>query len=266
MELIDTHAHLANPKLAGETAALLERARNEGVTRIVSIGSDTEDSRENVALAAAHPGIFAAAGVHPTSIHEVPPDWLDLIADLLDRPKVAALGEIGLDFYHPPRDGSSVADWRARQAEFFRRQLDLAVKKDFPVVIHQRNCAPEVLEAVRPYRGRLQAVFHCYAGSLSEAEELIRLGFHLSFTGVVTYPSARELAECAASLPLDRIMVETDAPYLTPVPHRGARNEPAYVRHTAAFLAQKRGISLEEFAQATNRTAMRFFRGLAPSP
>lgn len=262
MELVDTHAHLANSKLVHETGALLATAAAEGVTRVVSIGSDTLDSTRNVELAAAHEGIFAAAGVHPTSIHEVPGDWLAIIRALLDRPKVVALGEIGLDHYHPPQDGSSVADWRARQVHFFRSQLDLAVEKGFPVVIHQRECAPEVLEIMRAYAGRLSAVFHCFTGSRPEAEELIRLGFHLSFTGVVTYPSAATLAECASSLPLDRIMVETDAPYLTPVPHRGSRNEPAYVRHTAAFLAQKRGIPLEEFAAATTRTALRFFRGL----
>lgn len=262
MELTDTHAHLANSRLAGEIAPILERAAREGVTRIISIGSDTLDSAQNVELAAAHGPIFAAAGVHPTSIHEVPDDWLHRIRQLLDRPKVVALGEIGLDYYHPPRDQSPVADWRARQAHVFRLQLDLALEKNLPVVIHQRNCAAEVLEVMRGYAGRLQAVFHCFTGTPHEAEELIRLGFHLSFTGVITYPSAAELAACAARLPLDRIMVETDAPYLTPVPHRGTRNEPAYVRHTAAFLAQARGISLEEFAEATTDTARRFFRGL----
>lgn len=263
MELVDSHAHLANSKLRHETGALLANAAREGVTRIVTIGSDTEDSARNVELAAEFPGVFAAVGVHPTSIHEVPENWLEIIRDLLDRPKVVALGEIGLDHYHPPQDGSPVADWRARQIHFFQAQLDLAAEKGFPVVIHQRDCAPDVLEIMRAYAGRLRAVFHCFTGSPAEAEELLHLGFHLSFTGVVTYSSAKALADCASVLPLDRIMVETDAPYLTPVPHRGTRNEPAYVRHTAAFLAQKRGISLEEFAAATTRTALGFFRGLA---
>ena len=262
MELVDTHAHLASRKLADETVALIERATREGVTRILSIGSDTLDSAQNVELAAAHPSVFASAGIHPTSIHEVPDNWLDLIRELLERPKIVAVGEIGLDHYHPPQDGSEVADWRARQVRFFRLQLDLAVEKGLPVVVHQRNCAPQVLEIMRDYSGILKAVFHCFTGTREEAEELIRLGFHLSFTGVITYPTGSELAAVAATLPLDRIMVETEAPYLAPLPHRGKRNEPAYVRHTAAFLAQKRGIPLDEFAAATTRTALDFFPGL----
>jgi len=262
MELIDTHAHLASSKLAGETETLVQRARREQITRIITIGCETEDSARNVELAAAHPEVYATVGVHPTSIHEVSEDWRDTIRDLLGRDKVVALGEIGLDYHHPPSDGSSVESWRARQDSFFRSQLDLARELSVPVVIHQRDCAREVLDVIRPYAGSVEAVFHCFTGSAEEGRELLDLGFHLSFTGVVTYKSARDVADCAASLPLDRIMVETDAPYLTPVPHRGTRNEPAYVRHTAAFLADRRGVSLEEFARETSATARRFFRGL----
>ncbi|MFT5467661.1 MAG: TatD DNase family protein [Verrucomicrobiales bacterium] len=260
MELIDTHAHLASHKLKGETAELVKRAQDAGVGRIVTIGTDVEDSAENVRLAAEFSGVYAAVGVHPTSIHEVPQEtWLDEIRALAAKPKVQAIGEIGLDFYHPPQDGSEVSDWRSRQADFFTKQLDLAVELDLPVVVHQRSCSAEVLEIIKPYSGKVRAVFHCFVDSAELGNELIDLGFHVSFTGVATYKSAPEVADCAAALPLDRIMVETDSPYLAPVPNRGKRNEPAFTRNTAEFIAARRGISLDEFAEATTATAVEFF-------
>lgn len=260
MELIDTHAHLASQKLIGETADLVARAKEAGVGRIVTIGSDVADSAENVRLAGEFDEIFATVGVHPTSIHEVQQEtWLDEIRALAAKPKVHAIGEIGLDFYHAPQDGSEEADWRSRQAEFFTKQLDLAVELELPVVVHQRECSAEVLEIIKPYSGKVRAVFHCFVDSLEQGRELIDLGFRVSFTGVATYKSAAEVADCAAALPLDRIMVETDSPYLAPVPMRGKRNEPALTRHTAEFIAARRGISLEEFAVATTKTAVEFF-------
>ncbi len=265
MELVDTHAHLMSGQLRSETADLLQRAREADVTRIITIGTDTEDSRGNTELAAAHPEIYATVGIHPTSVHEVGKDWLQIIRELSGREKVTAIGEIGLDYYHPPQDGSEESVWRAKQAQFFQAQLDLAVELKLPVVIHQRECAEDVLAMIRPYSGKLAgAVFHCYVGNKEAARELLDLGFHLSFTGVTTYKNAAEVAETAAYVPLDRCMVETDSPYLAPVPRRGKRNEPSYVRHVAAFIAQQRGITLEEFAAATTNTAIDFF-GLAPT-
>lgn len=259
MEIIDTHAHLASRQLLGETQAILDRAAAAGVGRIITIGSDTEDSAENVRLAARFDPIYATVGVHPTSIHEVPENWLDEIRRLAAQPKVQAIGEIGLDYFHPPKDGSDVVSWRARQADFFTRQLDLAIELSLPVVIHQRECSTEVLEIMRNYAGKIRAVFHCFTGSTEDGRGLLDLGFHVSFTGVTTFKSAANVAECAAALPLDRIMVETDSPYLAPVPFRGKRCEPAYVLHTAEFIAQQRGISLEAFAEATTATAVEFF-------
>ncbi len=259
MELIDTHAHLASGRLRGETAEVLRRAEEAEVRRIVTIGTETRDSAENVELAANHEAVFATVGVHPTSIHEVGENWADEVRNLAAKPKVVAIGEIGLDFHHPPQDGSDVADWRERQARFFREQLDLAIELGLPVVIHQRESSAEVLAVMREYSGRVRAVFHCFVGSISEAEELLGLGYHVSFTGVATYKSAAEVADCAARVPLERLMVETDCPYLAPVPKRGKRNEPAYVRHTAAFIAEQRGMSLADFAEATTATAEAFF-------
>ena len=260
MELIDTHAHLASQQLLGETAELLERARAADVGRVVTIGSDVEDSAENVRLAAEFDAIYAAIGVHPTSIHEVEQEtWLAEIRRLSAAPKVVAIGEIGLDYYHPPQDGSEEADWRGRQADFFVRQLDLAIDVNLPTVIHQRACYDEVLEIIRPYAGKVRAVFHCFVNNAAQGKELIDLGFLVSFTGVATYKNAVDVAECATALPLDRMMVETDSPYLAPVPKRGKRNEPAFTRHTAEFIAERRGMSLEAFAEATTATAVEFF-------
>lgn len=260
MELTDTHAHLASRQLTGETESLLFRARAAGVTRIVSIGTEPLDSLCNVELAERHPGVYAAVGVHPCSVHEAGEDWLDRIRGLSMAPKVVALGEMGLDYFHPPQDGSEPDEWRALQRRFFETQLSLALERRLPVVIHQRESSADVLAIMRGVAGQLRAVFHCFTGTHEEAEELISLGFHLSFTGVITYKNAGALADCAAALPLDRLMLETDSPYLAPVPLRGSRNEPANVRHTAAFLAGRRGISLEELARATSDTAEKFFQ------
>tara|TARA_R110002096_G_scaffold100173_2_gene221944 strand:+ start:6518 stop:7306 length:789 start_codon:yes stop_codon:yes gene_type:complete len=260
MELIDTHAHLASARIRNETEVLLKRAAEADVGRIITIGTDTEDSLENTRLAATHDSVFATVGVHPTSVHEVGENWLSEIRELAAKPKVVAIGEAGLDYFHPPQDGSPEPEWRARQASFFRQQLDLAVELDLPIVIHQRESSEDVLAIMQDYVGKVRAVFHCYVGPVEEARELCDLGFHLSFTGVATYKNAAEVAECAAWVPLEKMMVETDSPFLAPVPKRGKTNEPSFVRHTAAFIAEKRGMTLAEFADATTKTAIDFFR------
>jgi len=259
MDLIDTHAHLASRQFTGETDELVFRAREAGVTQIVSIGTEPEDSAQNVTLEAERPGVYATVGVHPCSVHEAGEDWLERIRELSLAPKVVALGEMGLDYFHPPQDGSEPSAWRALQARFFEQQLALAVERQLPVVIHQRESAADVLSVMKDFAGQLRAVFHCFTGTRDEAEELIGLGFHLSFTGVITYKNAVALADCAAALPLERLMLETDSPYLAPVPLRGSRNEPAHVRHIAAFLAARREMSLAELALATSATARTFF-------
>ncbi len=259
MDLIDTHAHLASRQLVGETGSLLHRCREAGVTQIVSIGTEPEDSARNVELAAENECVYATVGVHPCSVHEVGEDWLERLRQLSLSPKVVGLGEMGLDYYHPPQDGSEPEQWRALQATFFEAQLALAIERQLPVVIHQRESSADVLAIMKGVAGRVKAVFHCFVGTREEAEELIDLGFHVSFTGVVTYKSAAALADCASALPLERIMLETDSPYLAPVPLRGTRNEPANVRHTAEFLAARRGMSVEALAAATSATARCFF-------
>ncbi|MCB1076911.1 MAG: TatD family hydrolase [Verrucomicrobiae bacterium] len=267
-ELIDTHAHLASQvfREPGELPALLDRAFEAGVTRIISIASDLEDSHRNTEIASEYGGVFATVGVHPTSVHEVTQQgWIDDLRGLSRLPKVVAIGEIGLDFFHPPQDGSPEEVWRALQDRFFRAQLDLAVELDLPVVIHQRNSTQAVAAVMDEYAGKVTAVFHCFSGTPEEARHLLDQGHYLSFTGIVTFPKALDVQEVAKLVPDDRIMAETDSPYLAPVPFRGKRCEPAYTRHTADFIASLRGISSGEFADLTTRNACRFF-GLPGRP
>ena len=261
--LIDSHCHLASPGFEDTPVAdLVSRAADAGVTQLITIGTDLEDSARNIELAEAHDAVFATVGTHPTCAHEIDSSngaWLEAIESWLAHPKVIALGEIGLDYYHPPRDGSSEEQWRALQDRVFRQQLDLARRTAMPVVIHQRDSYDDLLAVMRDYSGEVRAVFHCFTGSPEQAAELIDLGFLVSFTGVVTFKNAQLVQETAKSVPAGHFMVETDAPYLAPVPMRGKRCEPAYTRHTAEFIAELRGDTLEALADETSRCASQFF-------
>ena len=261
--LVDTHAHLASAafEASGELEGLLQRAEEAGVTRVITIGSELEDSRRNLDIAARFPAVSPTVGVHPTSVHEVTEsDWIEILRSLAREPGVVAIGEIGMDFFHPPQDGSPEADWHARQESFFRAQLDLAIELDLPVVIHQRDSIEAIRRILADYTGRVTAVFHCFNGAPDLARELLDQGYYLSFTGIVTFPKATEVHESARIVPSDRLMLETDSPYLAPVPFRGKRCEPAYTRNTAEQVAQLRGVTLETLACETTATAERFFR------
>jgi TatD DNase family protein len=257
--LTDTHAHLASSRFAGELGGLLDRAREAGVGRIVSISCDEEDVEANLELASRHSGVFATAGIHPCYVHEVGEgDWLGRIRTLASRPGIVAIGEIGLDFYHPPGDGGTVEHWRARQQDVFEAMLQMALDLSKPVVVHQRESGPEVLEVLGRFPG-VRAVLHCFTGGPAEAERALAAGHWLSFTGVLTYPKSESIREAAALVPDDRILIETDAPYLAPVPFRGKSCEPAMVRHTALKLAEVKGLGLDELAALTSRNAEHFF-------
>lgn len=260
--LVDTHAHLASSVFAEEeeVAAVVQRAMEADVSRIVTIGSDLEDSRRNLELSRQFPGVHPTVGVHPTSVHEVTqPDWQDQLRTMATEPGVVAIGEIGMDFFHPPQDGSSEEDWHARQETFFRAQLDLAIELSLPVVIHQRNSVDAIRRILTDYPDGPTAVFHCFNGAPDLARELLDRGYFLSFTGIVTFPKAVEVHESARIVPADRLMVETDSPYLAPVPFRGKRCEPAYTRNTAEHIAQLRGVPFEQIASETTSTAEGFF-------
>lgn len=257
--LTDTHAHLASSRFSGELEGVLGRAREAGIGRIVSISCDEEDIRTNLELVGRHPGITTTAGIHPCYVHEIGVgDWLGRIRELARSPEVAAIGEIGLDYYHPPGDGGPVEAWRRLQQDVFEAMLQLALDFSKPVVVHQRECGPEVLAVLARFPG-VRAVLHCFTGGPAEAEKALADGHWLSFTGVLTYPKSEEIRAAAAIVPDDRILLETDSPYLAPVPFRGKSCEPAMVRHTALKLAEVKQRGLDEIAEITSRNAERFF-------
>lgn len=257
--LIDTHAHLDFPEFEGELDAIVERAAQAGVTRIVTIGTSLESSRRAVAIAEAHPAIYAAIGIHPGSATEAEPGALAGLRELAPSPRVVAIGETGLDYYR--MDGIDDAAVKAAQASIFQGQLDLAAECGLNVVIHQRgDCLGDTLQLLAPYQGKFQAVFHCFGGAPETAAELLALGHLVSFTGIVTFKNAGLMMATAASVPDGSYMVETDCPYLAPVPFRGKRCEPAYTRQTAEKIAALRNQPLEQIAKATSATAEAFFR------
>ncbi|MFL6542287.1 MAG: TatD family hydrolase [Chthoniobacterales bacterium] len=282
--LIETHAHLDYPDFAPDFDDVLRRANEAGVTRIVTIGTSIESSRRAVELAEKYPNVYAVIGVHPTVDDGQVTDVMTPLRELAKSPRVVAIGETGLDYHRLPsmavakekevqvfsalgseteqeveaeiHDGA----YKARQAELFEQQLDLAVELRLNVVIHQRDAWEDTLEIMQPYGRQFSGVFHCFGGTLDQANEVIAMGHLVSFTGIVTFKNGTEVREVAAKLSLGEFMVETDCPYLAPVPYRGKRAEPAHTRLVAEEIAKARGITLEEVAHATTATAEEFFR------
>jgi TatD DNase family protein len=283
--LIETHAHLDYPDFAPDFDDVLRRANEAGVTRILTIGTSIESSRRAIELAEKYPNIFAVIGVHPTYAEEAPDDVMTPLHELAKSPRVVALGESGLDYHSLPSKeaakdkkvqvfanalqgeteeqiDASIADgaYKSKQAMLFEQQLDLAVELGLNVVIHQRDAWDDTLGIMQPYADKLRGVFHCFGGTREQAEEVIALNHLVSFTGIVTFKNGAAVREVAAQIPLWKFMVETDCPYLAPVPFRGKRCEPAYTRLVAESIATARGIPLQEVAEATTETAERFFR------
>lgn len=254
MEFFDSHCHLDPMRFGTELPEVLGRARAAGVTRMTVIGTRAADSEAAADLASREPGIVAAVGIHPNDVAEAEPDEWDRIERLAKSGRVAAIGETGLDWYRT----SSPPD---RQRDYFDRHLRLAGRLALPVVIHTRESIRDVLDMLHAAteRGPLRAVLHSFTGTAAEAAEAVGLGCHLGFAGMVTFRSAAALREVAATVPLDRLLVETDSPFLSPEPLRGKRNEPANVVHTARCLALARGEPLDHFAAATTANARRVF-------
>jgi TatD DNase family protein len=284
-QLIETHAHLDYPDFAADFDDVLRRANEAGVTRIITIGTSLASSRRAIELAEKHPSIFAVIGVHPTCAEETDEDVASPLRELAKSPRVVAIGETGLDYHRLPsaevakekqvqvfsqalqtetseeleaqiHDGA----YKSKQASLFEQQLDLAVELGLNIVIHQRDAWNDTLEIMRPYSGKLRGVFHCFGGTLEQANEVLDLGHLVSFTGIVTFKNGAAVREVAAQLPLFKFMVETDCPYLAPVPFRGKRCEPAHTRIVAETIAAARGISLQDVAELTTKTAEEFFR------
>ena len=252
-EFVDTHCHLDLEPLASSVAAVLERARLAGVQRCLTIGTTLEASRANVRLAHRYPQLAAAVGAHPHEAEGVDEAMLAAIDLLAADPVVVAIGEVGLDYYR--QHASSVNQVRA-----FRDFLTLAQRRSLPLLIHCRNAYDPLLEVLKQDAQQpVHGVIHCASGPPEFIEDALQLGLHISFAGNVTFPNAQALRALVELVPDERLLLETDAPFLSPQPVRGRPNEPAYVTHTAACLAQVRGITLEALGQLTSRNAHRLF-------
>ena len=282
--LIETHAHLDFPHFANDLEDVLRRANEAGVIRIITISTSVESSRRAIELAGKYPAVFAVIGVHPTHVEEAEDDVITPLRELAKSSRVVAIGETGLDYHHLPsekvakekqvqvmsalrtetdeeieaqiRDGA----YKSKQVSLFQQQLDLAVELGLNVVIHQRDAWEDTLKIMRPYSGKLRGVFHCFGGSLEQANQVFDLDHLVSFTGVVTFKNGAAVRKVAAQIPLWKFMVETDCPYLAPVPFRGKRAEPAHTRIVAETIAAAREVALQEIAEATTETAEKFFR------
>ena len=282
--LIETHAHLDYPDFANDLDDVLRRANEAGVTRIITIGTSIESSRRAVDLAEKYSSVYAVIGVHPTYAEQAGEDVITPLRELAKSPRVVAIGETGLDYHHLPsveaakqknvqvfsalQSGTeeqleaSIEDgaYKSKQADLFEEQLDLAVELHLNVVIHQRDAWDDTLEIMKPYTGKARGVFHCFGGTLEQANEVLDLDHLVSFTGIVTFKNGTSVREVAAKVPSWKFMVETDCPYLAPVPFRGKRCEPAHTRIVAETIATVRGVPLQEIAEATTEAAENFFR------
>jgi TatD DNase family protein len=247
--LVDSHAHLDNEAFAADLPDLLRRAREAGVGRIVTIGTDVASSRRAQALAEAHPDVWFSPGIHPHDA-DAPKD-VDALRELAAHPRAVAVGETGLDTV---KNYSSLPN----QKELFVRHLEIALEADKPVTIHCREAHGELFPILRAH-APLRGVIHCFNGTWADAERYLGLNFYLSIAGPVTYPGANDLREVVQRIPLDRILLETDCPFLPPQKFRGKRNEPAYVRYAAEEVAKVQGLPLEEVMDTTSRNARNLF-------
>ncbi len=250
---IDSHAHLDDERFDEDRKALIEGLKENNIDLVVNIGADMKSSRASVLLSKEYDNIYAVVGVHPHDAQDVPEDYIEELKVLSKEEKVVAIGEIGLDFYYDnsPRD---------IQRKVFLEQLELARELDLPVVIHTRDAAGETFEILKDAAAKgSRGILHCYSGSPEMALDYIKLGFYISLGGPVTFMKARVPKDVAKVVPLDKLLIETDCPYLTPEPYRGKRNEPKYVAYTAHAIAEIKGINVEELAEATSKNAKEIF-------
>lgn len=256
MGLIDSHAHLTFPELRDHVGDVLARCDEAGVERVITVGIDLDDTREAINLADHHRGrIHAAGGFHPHEAEKVTGTDFEQMAGLWDDPNVVALGEMGLDYYYDFAD-------RAAQRAVFERQLVMATSSTKPLIIHCREAFDDTVRILLDHGFKDRpVVFHCFTGTAGEASRIAENGWRISFTGIVTFPKSTWLHEIAKSYPEDALMLETDSPYLSPVPVRGKQpNEPAHIAHTARFLAKLRDVAYEELVAQTGRNTQQFFR------
>ncbi|ABR46353.1 hydrolase, TatD family [Alkaliphilus metalliredigens QYMF] len=251
--LFDSHAHIDGGRFDQDRHQMIENAKTNGVSYILNPGADLSTSVKAVNLAEKYDCVYAAVGVHPHDVKDMDEDTIEILRSLTNNKNVKAIGEIGLDFHydHSPRDV---------QRKWFKKQVELAKELQLPMIIHDRDAHGEVFEILKEHNaGEFGCVMHCYSGSIELAQEYIKLGIYISLAGPVTFNNAKKTYEVAQGIPLEWLLVETDSPYLTPVPYRGKRNEPAYVKHVADKIAEAKGISFEEVARQTTKNAKRLF-------
>lgn len=253
MILVDTHAHIDEEGFAQDFDEMLERAYANDVKYVVNIGANMDESRVSIELADKYESIYATVGVHPHDVAEIDDKALDQLAKWCEHDKVVAVGEIGLDYF---RSQTS----KEMQAYAFAAQLDVARQMHMPVSIHDRDAHGDVMRMLKNEGKGINGILHCFSGSWEMAKELIKMDYYIAIGGAVTFKNAAKLPEIAANIPLEYLLLETDCPYLAPHPHRGTRNEPANIRPIAEFIANIRGITLEELAAATTANAARIMR------
>lgn len=252
--LFDTHCHVNDQAYAEDRTAVLQRAFDGGMAYMMCPATDVKTSEEVVALSRQYDQIYCAVGIHPEEAASATPEGLEEIRRLAkEEPKVVAIGEVGLD-YHWPEPSHDI------QKAVFIDMVKMALELDLPIDIHDREAHGDTLDILRQYGKGLRGVFHCYSGSLEMTDELLRMGFYFGFTGSMVYANSKRAKRVVSNLPMDRILIETDSPYLTPPPYRGTRNEPSYVKYVAAEIARLRDMTVEEVEQITTENAKRIFR------
>jgi TatD DNase family protein len=262
----DTHAHLDYPDYANDLTEVIARAQAAGISKIISIGTSLSSSERAIRLAEIFPSVHAAVGWHPTEVMQAPDDLRPALREFAKHPKVVAIGEIGLDYHHlPGSQGGSAEDdtrYKQRQAEIFQQQIEVAIESRLNCIIHQRDAFDDTLAQLRPFAGKVRGVFHCFGENAERSKRVLEIGSLVSFTGIVTFKNGQNVRDTVAATPLDKFMLETDCPYLAPVPYRGKRCEPAHVKEISEVVARVKGCSLEELSAATCGTAREFFRKL----
>jgi TatD DNase family protein len=254
----DTHAHLGFPDFQTDLPDVVRRAHDNGITKIISIGTDLIGSARAIEIAEKFPDVYAAVGWHPTHVLDAPEDLRPALRELARHPKVVAIGETGLD-YHRKANDADFESYKRRQAEIFRQQMEVAVELGLNCIIHQRDSFEDTLAAMTPFAGKTQGVFHCFSENTDAMRRVFEIGSLVSFTGIVTFKNGANAREALAAAELGRFMLETDCPFLAPPPYRGKRCEPAYVKEIAAVAAQVRKCSEDELSAATCQTARAFF-------
>ena len=262
----DTHAHLDYPDYANDLPEVVARAHATGIAKMISIGTSLSSSERAIRLAEKYPPIYAAVGWHPSEAMKAPADLRPALRKFAKHPKVVAIGEIGLDYHHlPSSQGGSAEDdtrYKRRQVEIFQQQMEVAIEAGLNCIIHQRDAFDDTLTQLKPFAGKIRGVFHCFGENAERMKQVLDVGSLVSFTGIVTFKNGQNVRDTVAATPLDRFMLETDCPYLAPVPYRGQRCEPAYVKEISEVVAQVKGCSLDELSVATCKTAREFFHGL----